>query len=381
MKSLFRRKFRSYVLLFLLAVLCNSTPVSLAQQTEDSGDADVESQETEFYGPHIQMSETEFDFGKLFIDEELTKNFVLQNKGTGILEIYDIFSACGCITALMEQKLVAPGESAEITVTYKAGKKLGPDSKTVTIRTNDPQRPVLNLKIYGNIISAFIPKPAYVFFNESLPHEEIKTELKIERVPDYSAEIIGLETSSDHIQAELEKPAEDGSAWTVHMTIDGGLPIGFFSETLFLNTNMARQPRIEVPVRGRIKGPLSVVPTHCYFRFIDAAEGAEQRIIIENEGNKELEILETSSDREDIKIEKKTLMPGRKIMLLIQLIPPVEPGSIDGNLYIKTNIENQKNITVPISGYLRAAPKFDPKYQEKKDNAKQDSEQETQEMQ
>ncbi len=89
-------------------------------------------------GPKIQFDTTTHDFGTV---EQATKNdhvFKFKNIGDEDLEIIKVRPTCGCTAALLSAKVIKPGESGEIKVTFNAGSFRGKINKTVYVETNEP---------------------------------------------------------------------------------------------------------------------------------------------------------------------------------------------------------------------------------------------------
>lgn len=100
-------------------------------------------------GPNIAVDVSAIDFGDVAIGEEKEKNFQLTNNGKYYLEIYsykisgDKQFACDGYPDTLE-----PGESREITVSY-APKSAGENEGTLTVYSDDPDTPELEIEITG----------------------------------------------------------------------------------------------------------------------------------------------------------------------------------------------------------------------------------------
>jgi len=128
-------------ILFLLAVLCVS-----------------------FYG-HSQKApqaiitfETEtIDYGVIAQDSDGTRTFVFTNTGDSPLIIEDVRSSCGCTIPKKPESPIAPGERGEIQVKYDTH-RVGVFRKTITVRSNASEKPVVALKIKGTVEAEKVEK-------------------------------------------------------------------------------------------------------------------------------------------------------------------------------------------------------------------------------
>ena len=115
--------------------------------------------------PFLEISEIEFDLGRMRLDETKAKDVVITNSGTKPLILSDIFTSCNCTFA---QVIIGDTESprfsmhrnpqwrgeipprgeAVVRVTYQPSimPVKGRVTREVVFRTNDPLRPLVNLK-------------------------------------------------------------------------------------------------------------------------------------------------------------------------------------------------------------------------------------------
>ena len=93
----------------------------------------------------IQLSETEFDFGKIPQGKPVIHNFGFKNIGNTIFSLNNVQASCGCTTPEWNKDKVAPGQSSSIIVGYNAASE-GPFNKTITIFYNGNQTKVITIK-------------------------------------------------------------------------------------------------------------------------------------------------------------------------------------------------------------------------------------------
>jgi hypothetical protein len=101
--------------------------------------------------PVATFSETTHDFGEMKQGDKKDHTFMLTNNGKSELIIRNVRSSCGCTAVAPAKKVIAPGESAPIKVTFDSRGKRGRQSKSITVITNDPKTPTSMLRISCNI--------------------------------------------------------------------------------------------------------------------------------------------------------------------------------------------------------------------------------------
>jgi hypothetical protein len=102
-------------------------------------------------GPKIQLDEEMFDFGTIKQGEEVTHEFIFNNKGDSDLVITDVKTSCGCTAAVTSSKTLAPGDSGTLKVTFNSKGRSGPQTKTATIVTNDSEKPRVVIRMTGKV--------------------------------------------------------------------------------------------------------------------------------------------------------------------------------------------------------------------------------------
>lgn len=95
----------------------------------------------------VDFDKVVMDLGEVLIGTETNMNFYLINKGSNLLVVDDIKTSCGCTRIEYSHKPVAPNDSLNIQVTFKA-EEVGLFNKAITVHCNDKQSP-FRLRIKG----------------------------------------------------------------------------------------------------------------------------------------------------------------------------------------------------------------------------------------
>ncbi|MFV0590424.1 MAG: DUF1573 domain-containing protein [Draconibacterium sp.] len=103
--------------------------------------------------PAAKYEPTSFDFGDMKQGEKRSHTFNLTNNGKSDLLIRRVRSSCGCTAVAPSKKVIAPGETAPIEVTFDSRGKRGRQSKSITVITNDPKNSTTTLRISSNVIA------------------------------------------------------------------------------------------------------------------------------------------------------------------------------------------------------------------------------------
>ena len=101
-------------------------------------------------GPNIEFESTVVDYGEILKGSNGIRVFTFTNTGDSPLEIFKVYSSCGCTIPKKPEAPIAPGEKGEIQVKYDTN-RLGPIRKTITVNSNATATPIVSLKIKGKV--------------------------------------------------------------------------------------------------------------------------------------------------------------------------------------------------------------------------------------
>jgi hypothetical protein len=102
--------------------------------------------------PKIKFASDQHDFGKVKEGKIVEHVFSFQNEGTKTLEIKDIKTSCGCTAALVSKKKIEPGQNGTLRVELDTKDRNGRMSRTISVRSNDPDSPDKVLTIYADVV-------------------------------------------------------------------------------------------------------------------------------------------------------------------------------------------------------------------------------------
>ncbi len=262
--------------------------------------------------PKIVLSTNEWNFGTKWYGEPAEGTVTIKNEGVGPLTIVRVKTSCGCTAAKPQSgenwngKVLQPGQSEELKLTYNTKKNARDVSQTVTIESNDPATPAATIAVKGIIQRAFDIKPEErVSFrlddrNANQTQEvtlvsniEEKVDLKLEPLP---------ETAS--FTAVLE-PIEPGKTFRLKVSTKPPLKPGYNNAQLTLRTGVEKYDHITVPVVAYITPRVRVYPTTIPLSA-KLTQPIERKIRVAYTGQKPLKITEIQSSSE---LVKASLLP------------------------------------------------------------------------
>ncbi|MEM7655785.1 MAG: DUF1573 domain-containing protein [Bacteroidota bacterium] len=97
--------------------------------------------------PNLVFETLEYDAGKVIEGEKVTYAFQFSNTGQNDLVLESVKASCGCTATAPKDKLIRGGANSEIVATFDSRNRKGPQTKTITVRSNDPDQATIVLKL------------------------------------------------------------------------------------------------------------------------------------------------------------------------------------------------------------------------------------------
>ncbi len=109
---------------------------------------------------------TTFSIGSIprgkVVDHELT----IQNPGTDTLVISRVDVSCGCTGSMLSKDHIPPGENGSLQITFNSKNFRGPIHKTVTVNSNAPGDPAVQISFDGTVIEEVTFTPEFLWFQD-----------------------------------------------------------------------------------------------------------------------------------------------------------------------------------------------------------------------
>lgn len=103
--------------------------------------------------PKIVFDKESHDYGVVRYGKMAEAKFEFTNKGDETLVIEKLRSSCGCTKAVHGSSRVEPGEKSEIVASFDTeGLRAGRKRKSVYVQSNDPNRPLVKLSLYADVV-------------------------------------------------------------------------------------------------------------------------------------------------------------------------------------------------------------------------------------
>ena len=123
---------------FILAIIILFTTIALSQN---------EVAKKEYSGAVIEFEKSEHDFGTVEAGKIVEHIFKFTNIGNDTLYIKKVDGGWGCTAALLSSKVIAPGGTGEIKVSFDTKNRRNKNKKSIKVYSNDSVKRLRKLTI------------------------------------------------------------------------------------------------------------------------------------------------------------------------------------------------------------------------------------------
>ena len=216
----------------------------------------VSAQDPAPLAPKIVCDEIVYDFGERDNTETLEHHYLIRNEGSLSLEIRGVRATCGCTAVKPQDDLVPPGGETKIQVRLDLRGRSGMQIKTISVLSNDPLTPQLNLQMRGQALQALRAQPSPLFFGRLGPGAvrtrpfEILSDRGSVEILEFRAEHPGI-----RLTALDPEPGDEGRRHRFEVTLEDSLPGGTLNSQIVVLADQNGQKQLVIPVAAYIEAP------------------------------------------------------------------------------------------------------------------------------
>ncbi len=217
--------------------------------------------------PKAVVDESMFEFGSMELGQTESHTYIIRNEGDAPLKLKVGPVQCKCTIADLDVDGVAPGESAEINLSWKPIDITEEFHQKAVIFTNDPENRSLELHVKGAVERLAEISPAGDWPLDRIAEGETRefTGLIMSNHLD-EFQVLDYETSTELLTAEfvplsdeLKQANQVKSGYQIHCKLKGEMPVGRFEATLTLMTDMSGGREFTIRMVGMRPGPFSII--------------------------------------------------------------------------------------------------------------------------
>jgi hypothetical protein len=187
-------------------------------------------------------------------DSPLHTKIKIKNSGTEKLIISNVRPSCGCTAALLDTNQVLPGNEATLDVKLNISNRPGAVIKTVSIASNDPKNPNINLNLKAEVhVDIEVTPGQYFTFNQMKVSEESVAKVTLinhsEKSITFSDFTVQPESLSVNLSKEITLKPNEQYEIVARAKPDKK---GYFSCSLKMKTTDADYPELVIQGYGTV---------------------------------------------------------------------------------------------------------------------------------
>lgn len=307
--------------------------------------------------PKVVVAEPVMDAGVVPKGEKVAHDFVIRNEGDAPLEITQVKPACGC-TVVDFDKTIAPGQSGKVHSVVDTVTFTGAIAKGVTVFTNDPDTPRLELTIRAKVEPYITAKPGYARYITVQGEEKSGTIVQNLWATDGSAmDIVKIDSPYPFLKVSFREATQaerlteaQGKQWRIEMTLDNNAPVGALAEHLTIHTNHPKQKLATIPVSGFVRPVITVTPQVADFGTIELKEPLNRALNVRAFSTEPIKVTSLEEDIKGLDVKLEPVQEGREYQVRVTLNPEIGKGDFKGKLTIHTDSPKKPTIEVELKG-------------------------------
>ena len=197
---------------------------------------------------------TTFSIGSVPRGSVVEHELTIQNPGTDTLIISRVDVSCGCTGSMLAKDHIPPGGNGSLQIMFNSKNFHGPIHKTVTVNSNAPGDPTVQISFEGTVVEEVTFAPEYVWFQNSevgirsTKSVTIRNEGKTDfRLTGYSTGITGI---------NLNLPTGDikpGDSVVVPIEFVPDKPAPVIADRLVIRTSHPTQGELPIGIYGNVR--------------------------------------------------------------------------------------------------------------------------------
>jgi len=219
--------------------------------------------------PKVEVDHLRYNFGFMERSATGTHTFKFKNGGDYPLRLRKGPTSCKCTLSSLEDTDIAPGQTAEVTLEWRAKGEEPQFRQTATIFTNDPKHRSLELTVDGFLVQSLSLNPPEIVFTGITPSEEVIGKSRLFTTVREDLQIVGhsftkadtaefYDVQWNPLPASDLGPGDKGGCEII-VTVRPGLPSGTIEQTIKLQTNVESAPPAQLRIGGKVGSPVKIV--------------------------------------------------------------------------------------------------------------------------
>ncbi|HMB70980.1 MAG TPA: DUF1573 domain-containing protein [bacterium] len=308
--------------------------------------------------PKAEIKPATIELGEIEEGGEYERYVELTNTGDGVLTLEDVKTSCGCTAAAVDSDVeLKSGETQKIRVSFNSRNMEGGVTKKVTVKTNDPENPSIEIVLKANVHRSVKWEPRYVSFNQVGLGEEAEQVVTLEADKNLDLQVSeayvrgGLRGDKDSklfsVEISERRSGEERDAYDLTVRMADKRKPQRISESLIIVTNIADKDTVKIPVRGEVSGRISFSPSYAVLALVNPGEETTRDVML-SASDGTFKILNASVPESPVRAEiVPDEQPGRYTVRLTYVGEETGANGVK-QLRVETDDPDQAVIEIPV---------------------------------
>jgi hypothetical protein len=251
---------------------------------------------------------------------KLQAKFVLMNDGKETLKIQNVYTSCSCLASKLKTKILEPGQSVPLTLTFTTPTNAGNVTKTARITTEPPALPdTLVLQVKAKVKQYVEVTPTRLEL-QLRGHEENPPSLVLKSTDEKPFQITSIRASNKALELVYDKKKSATQHTITVKPIPDLLQKSPYGGVITIQLNHPGASNLSVPYR--MIPPYVAHPTVRRFTAIKPGQSAQEQIDIVSNYGETFELGEIKSEKGYIKVLNTEKLPKGYKLQLAMSVPP-----------------------------------------------------------
>ncbi len=228
----------------------------------------------------------------------------------------------------------------------------GKTTKDVRVISNDPDWPELRLRLKFTVKTILRISPKDRIFLHIKRGEAWVQEFKVTSTEGKPFKITSVKSSSRYMSADfkaIKGKTDEQMTYSVKVTVSPDIPVGRFTGTVKIKTDLSKGYAETIRIFGKIEGPISYYPERISLNPNPRiTEGQVSRTIhLVESGGKGFKIQSVETNHKDIICKIIPVEQDRSYVLVLIWKGKENKRQVNGELIVSTNNSDMPRITIP----------------------------------
>jgi hypothetical protein len=211
--------------------------------------------------PVVSFDKETHDYGRVLYGDVVKEEFTLTNLGNENLVIEKLESSCGCTKAVHGNSVVPPKGHTKIVASFDTdGLRPGKKQKTVTVFTNDGEKPETKLTLTADVARELYAEPMNLALSLDEYKENVAFALKVTNESDrpLKLESITCECATPPVMDPSEATIQPHTSLPLELKLQLKKDPGreFYNGKFLIRTTHPREKVIEIRYLIKLRKPV-----------------------------------------------------------------------------------------------------------------------------